>query len=153
MFYSTDYYSQSMVAQLLACTFMQIEIKFKEWLFNFCNTALYLYLLVNVWSLILLTVYYASGTSISKFPADGVIIREDLKNQGHEVITGNTLAAAKVPILGLHQVRNMLETGVEVNGGRVALYGDSNCLDNSHLQKGSICNVFIRSDLLEVDMP
>jgi len=98
-------------------------------------------------------VYYASGTSISKFPAEGVIIREDLKNQGHEVITGNTLAAAQVPILGLHQVRNMLETGVEVSGGRVALYGDSNCLDNSHLQKGSNFNVFIRSNLVEVDMP
>jgi len=82
-------------------------------------------------------VYYASGTSISKFPADGVIIREDLKNQGYEVITGNSAAAAQVPILGLYQVRNMVDSGVEVSGGRVALYGDSNCLDNSHLQKGS----------------
>ena len=81
--------------------------------------------------------YYASGTSISKFPAEGMIIREDLKNQGHEVIMGSTLAAPRVPILGLHQVRSMLDSGVEVSGGRVALYGDSNCLDNSHLQKGS----------------
>ena len=81
--------------------------------------------------------YYASGTSISKFPAGGVIIREDLKNQGHEVIMGSSLAAARVPILGLHQVRSMSESGAEVIGGRVALYGDSNCLDNSHLQKGT----------------
>jgi len=88
-------------------------------------------------------VYYASGTSISKFPAEGVVIREDLKNQGHEVITGSTLAAARVPILGLHQVRNMLESGVEVNGGRVVLYGDSNCLDNSHLQKGSSSGFYL----------
>jgi len=86
-------------------------------------------------------VYYASGTSISKFPVDGVIIREDLKNQGHEVITGNTAAATQVPILGLHQVRTVLESGAEVSGGRVALYGDSNCLDNSHLQKGG-CTVY-----------
>ena len=85
--------------------------------------------------------YYASGTSISKFPADGIIVRQDLKNQGHEVITGNTLAAAHVPILGLHHVRNVLDSGVEVAGGRVALYGDSNCLDNSHLQKGR-CSTF-----------
>jgi len=70
-----------------------------------------------------------------------MIIREDLKNQAHEVITGNTLAAAQVPVLGLHQVKNMLESGVEVTGGRVALYGDSNCLDNSHLQKGNCVNL------------
>jgi len=87
---------------------------------------------------VLCTVYYASGTSISKFPAEGMVIREDLKNQGHEVITGNTVATAQVPILGFHQVQNVMESGVEINGGRVALYGDSNCLDNSHLQKG-IC--------------
>ena len=86
--------------------------------------------------------YYASGTSISKFPAEGVIIREDLKNQGHEVITGSSVSAAEVPILGLHQVRNMMESGVEISGGRIALYGDSNCLDNSHLQKGS-CSKFL----------
>jgi len=98
--------------------------------------------MLTFWNLSLLfIVYYASGTSISKFPADGVIVREDLKNQGHEVITGNTLAAAQVPILGLHHVRNVLDSGIEVNGGRVALYGDSNCLDNSHLQKGS-CSKF-----------
>jgi len=95
-------------------------------------------------------VYYASGTSISKFPAEGMIIREDLKNQGHEVITGNTVAAAQVPILGLHQVRNMMESGVEVNGGRVALYGDSNCLDNSHLQKGSVPNFFYLKTFLKL---
>ena len=94
----------------------------------------------------LCSVYYASGTSISKFPTEGVIIREDLKNQGHEVITGNTVAAAQVPVLGLHQVRNVMEAGVEVNGGRVALYGDSNCLDNSHLQKGSCSEVFFYLD-------
>jgi len=50
---------------------------------------------------------------------------------------GSSLAAARVPILGLHQVRSMSESGAEVIGGRVALYGDSNCLDNSHLQKGT----------------
>jgi len=92
--------------------------------------------------MVLCAVYYASGTSISKFPAEGMIVREDLKNQGHEVITGSSVAAAQVPVLGLHQVRNVMESGVEVSGGRVALYGDSNCLDNSHLQKGKPFRIF-----------
>ena len=35
-----------------------------------------------------------------------------------------------VPILGLYQ------TKAKPGGGRVVLYGDSNCLDTSHMQKG-----------------
>jgi len=48
---------------------------------------------------------------------------------GHEVVSGKTREVADVPILGLHQTPG-------VGGGRVALYGDSNCLDNSHMKKG-----------------
>ncbi|RUS72713.1 hypothetical protein EGW08_019524 [Elysia chlorotica] len=73
--------------------------------------------------------YYASGTSIAKFPADGLILTETLKNQGFEVMKANMWTAADVPILGLHQV----DSGPIA--GRVALYGDSNCLDSSHMQK------------------
>jgi len=110
---------------------------------------MYLSVDMNHHRALLYAVYYASGTSISKFPADGVIIREDLKNQGYEVMTGSSIAATQVPILGLHQVQNVLESGVEVNGGRVALYGDSNCLDNSHLQKGRALYFFCVTILLE----
>ena len=48
----------------------------------------------------------------------------------------NMWTATDVPILGLHQV----DSGP--NAGRVALYGDSNCLDSSHMQKGrlALCN-------------
>ena len=35
-----------------------------------------------------------------------------------------------VPILGLYQSTS------NKNSGRIVVYGDSNCLDNSHLQKG-----------------
>lgn len=73
--------------------------------------------------------YYASGTSIAKFPEEGLLLTESLKNQGFEVIKANTWTVADVPILGIHQVA----TGP--NSGRVALYGDSNCLDSSHMQK------------------
>lgn len=73
--------------------------------------------------------YYASGTSIAKFPKDGILISRNLKDQGHEVVNGDVKSVGKVPILGLYQ------TTVKPNSGRVALYGDSNCLDNSHMQK------------------
>ena len=49
---------------------------------------------------------------------------------GNEVIKGEREVAKDVPILGLYQ------TTVKHGSGRVALYGDSNCLDNSHMQKG-----------------
>ncbi|XP_077982093.1 membrane-bound transcription factor site-1 protease-like isoform X2 [Glandiceps talaboti] len=71
--------------------------------------------------------YYASGGSIAKFPFDGVLVRQTLKDQGHEVLKGETVSTEEVPILGLHQV--------STSGGRIVLYGDSNCLDSSHLQK------------------
>jgi len=73
--------------------------------------------------------YYASGTSIAKFPEDGILITETLKDQGYEVIKGESLTTEQVAVLGLY------ETKVQKNSGRIALYGDSNCLDNSHLQK------------------
>lgn len=40
-----------------------------------------------------------------------------------------TVVVENVPILGLYQLP-------AEGGGRVVLYGDSNCLDDSHRQKG-----------------
>ncbi|XP_052062556.1 membrane-bound transcription factor site-1 protease-like [Mytilus californianus] len=74
--------------------------------------------------------YYASGTSIAKFPSDGVLITQNLKDQGHEVLKGESKSVDTVPILGIHQT-----SSGGPDSGRVALYGDSNCLDNSHMQK------------------
>lgn len=73
--------------------------------------------------------YYASGTSLMKFPSEGIIITKKLKDQGNEVVNNDTKVVDNVPILGLYQ------TTVTPAGGRVVLYGDSNCLDNSHMQK------------------
>ncbi|XP_074645435.1 membrane-bound transcription factor site-1 protease-like [Tubulanus polymorphus] len=80
---------------------------------------------------------YASGTSIAQFPADGTIIFQNLKDQGHEVIKGESLNADRIPILGLYQTQQSdSKTVDQLNpGGRVVLYGDSNCLDNSHMVK------------------
>ena len=46
------------------------------------------------------------------------------------MVNGETKAEIDIPILGLHQ------TTVNPGSGRVVLYGDSNCLDNSHMKKG-----------------
>uniref|UniRef100_A0AAR2LDS8 Membrane-bound transcription factor site-1 protease n=1 Tax=Pygocentrus nattereri TaxID=42514 RepID=A0AAR2LDS8_PYGNA len=72
--------------------------------------------------------YYASGCSIARFPEDGVVIAQTLKDQGLEVLKQETAVVDNVPVLGLYQTPSE-------GGGRIALYGDSNCIDDSHRQK------------------
>uniref|UniRef100_A0A3P8W639 Membrane-bound transcription factor site-1 protease n=1 Tax=Cynoglossus semilaevis TaxID=244447 RepID=A0A3P8W639_CYNSE len=72
--------------------------------------------------------YYASGCSIARFPEDGIVIAKNLKDQGLEVLKQETAVVEGVPILGLYQTPSE-------GGGRIALYGDSNCIDDSHRQK------------------
>uniref|UniRef100_A0A8C2YXR5 Membrane-bound transcription factor site-1 protease n=1 Tax=Cyclopterus lumpus TaxID=8103 RepID=A0A8C2YXR5_CYCLU len=69
--------------------------------------------------------YYASGCSIARFPEDGIVIAKNLKDQGLEVLKQETAVVEGVPILGLYQTPSD-------GGGRIALYGDSNCIDDSH---------------------
>ncbi|CAM1330162.1 MBTPS1 (predicted) [Pycnogonum litorale] len=78
--------------------------------------------------------YYATGTSISSFPEDGVVVRRTLKDQGKEVTESITKTVHNIPILGLYQTNNT-DSKILTDGGRIALYGDSNCLDSSHMQK------------------
>ncbi|XP_039276563.1 membrane-bound transcription factor site-1 protease isoform X2 [Nilaparvata lugens] len=75
------------------------------------------------------TVNFASGTSIVRFPDNGVVLAFPLQDQGAELLGVKTKITEKVPILGL------LQTQSKAKGGRIVVYGDSNCLDNSHLQK------------------
>uniref|UniRef100_A0A4W5R5B0 Membrane-bound transcription factor site-1 protease n=1 Tax=Hucho hucho TaxID=62062 RepID=A0A4W5R5B0_9TELE len=72
--------------------------------------------------------YYASGCSIAKFPEEGIVIAKTLKDQGLEVLKQETVVVEGVPILGMYQTPSE-------GGGRIALYGDSNCIDDSHRQK------------------
>ncbi|XP_023562560.1 membrane-bound transcription factor site-1 protease isoform X3 [Octodon degus] len=72
--------------------------------------------------------YYASGCSIARFPEDGIVITQTFKDQGLEVLKQETAVVENVPILGLYQI-------AAEGGGRIVLYGDSNCLDDSHRQK------------------
>uniref|UniRef100_A0A8C1G8P6 Membrane-bound transcription factor site-1 protease n=1 Tax=Cyprinus carpio TaxID=7962 RepID=A0A8C1G8P6_CYPCA len=72
--------------------------------------------------------YYASGCSIARFPEGGIVIAQTLKDQGLEVLKQETAVVENVPVLGLYQTPSE-------GGGRIALYGDSNCIDDSHRQK------------------
>lgn len=72
--------------------------------------------------------FYASGTSIRDFPEDGIVLDADLEDQGAEILGEPDPNKYKVPILGL------LQTSTGVRGGRVIVYGDSNCIDTSHLE-------------------
>ncbi|XP_072169129.1 membrane-bound transcription factor site-1 protease-like [Diadema setosum] len=70
---------------------------------------------------------YTSGSSIVKFPTEGgLLIQASLKDQGYEVLKGETKTASDVPILGMFQHSK--------SAGRIVLFGDSNCLDTSHMQ-------------------
>ena len=83
---------------------------------------------------------FESGTSIIKFPISkrGYLVYSILRDQGQEFLNlMNNRSRVKyveetVPILGLYQV--------EANkaSGRLAVYGDSNCLDSSHSKNGNL---------------
>ncbi|KAK3041678.1 hypothetical protein RJ639_001488 [Escallonia herrerae] len=70
---------------------------------------------------------YASGTDIVKFPGGGYVHSFPFLDSSESGATQNilisSLTKADSPILGL----------LEVGGGRIAVYGDSNCLDSSHM--------------------
>lgn len=72
---------------------------------------------------------YSSGTHIAQFPASGTVISVLLKDQGKMILDQVKSEPEPAAILGLLQ-----NTAVN-KSGRITVYGDSNCLDNSHLQK------------------
>lgn len=70
---------------------------------------------------------YASGTDIVRFPGGGNVHSFPFLDTTESGATQNVLTSsttkADSPILGL----------LEVGEGRIAVYGDSNCLDSSHM--------------------
>ncbi|VVA10621.1 Hypothetical predicted protein [Prunus dulcis] len=71
---------------------------------------------------------YASGTDIVRFPRGGYVHKFPFLDSSESGATQNVLrtpemTTADSPILGL----------LEVGEGRVVVYGDSNCLDSSHM--------------------
>lgn len=71
---------------------------------------------------------YASGTDIVRFPGGGYVhsfpfLDSSESGATQNVLLNNGMTKADSPILGL----------LEVGEGRIAVYGDSNCLDSSHM--------------------
>lgn len=65
-----------------------------------------------------------------RFPPDGVLLSPSLRDQGREVLGSPSAPDQKTPVLGLYQTRSRGPAG-----GRVVLFGDSNCIDGAHLSK------------------
>ncbi|BFF98728.1 membrane-bound transcription factor site-1 protease [Drosophila madeirensis] len=120
------------------------------------------------------SMYYASGTTIVKFPANpnDIVVGASLNDQGQSIITGSKSSKKEpkkvVPILGLFQTNSSNEGNNDADTisiddpkhkgrflrpklgkrnlsylqnvnvpheGRIAVYGDSNCLDSTHIEK------------------
>ena len=69
------------------------------------------------------------GVSV-RFPPDGLLVSPQLRDQGKEVLGESAPPAVNVPVLGLYQTRAR-----GPGGGRIVVYGDSNCIDGAHLSK------------------
>ncbi|CAO1416110.1 unnamed protein product [Diamesa tonsa] len=102
--------------------------------------------------------YYASGSTITKFPQNNqtILIERDLLDQGAEILkqppqsqtTSQQLkeqqdadghpkvkTKEKAVILGMLQTSNVEASKLTTKAGRIAVFGDSNCLDSTHLEK------------------
>lgn len=71
---------------------------------------------------------YLSGSSILRFPSTGRVIYKDLKDLGEEYLGGKLKEESRVPIIGLTKYN-------DPSSGRIVVYGDSNCIDSSHMEK------------------
>eukprot|EP01018_Ginkgo_biloba_P001924 Gb_20792 [translate_table: standard] len=74
--------------------------------------------------------HYASGTDIVKFPEGGFVHSFSFQDSSDGSTTQNILQAS-----GLAKVESPVLGVLELGGGtgRIAVYGDSNCLDSSHM--------------------
>lgn len=54
-----------------------------------------------------------------------------LTDQAGEILHGESNSVADVPVLGFY------DPGEE-HSGRIVVYGDSNCIDSVHIEKGGI---------------
>ncbi|KAK9102675.1 hypothetical protein Sjap_019929 [Stephania japonica] len=71
---------------------------------------------------------YASGTDIVKFPSGGYLHSFPFIDSSESGATQNVLQTS-----GMMKADSSILGLMEVGGGRIAVYGDSNCLDSSHM--------------------
>lgn len=87
-----------------------------------------------------------------RFPAEGFLLHANLHDQGQEILTSypDSTPETRVPVLGLLQTQNLdshyepknsIDEGEDPKHkqtktpGRIAVFGDSNCIDESHMKK------------------
>ncbi|KAI3802914.1 hypothetical protein L1987_31061 [Smallanthus sonchifolius] len=70
---------------------------------------------------------YASGTNIVKFPSGGYVHSSQFYDSSESGATHSFLSGGK------HNADSAVLGLVEVGASRIAVYGDSNCLDSSHM--------------------
>lgn len=78
--------------------------------------------------------YYASGTTIKKFPSNGSVFVTKMLNQGGQVLSQKIEnGEPKVP-----EYKDVAVLGITEKfgpkSGRIGVYGDSNCLDSAHMK-------------------
>jgi membrane-bound transcription factor site-1 protease len=76
----------------------------------------------NLWFLISYNHQFGSGTSVIKFPKGGMLVRFTLNDQTQQIVNQVYKEVKDVPVLGF----------ANSMGGRIAVFGDSTCLDSSH---------------------
>lgn len=70
---------------------------------------------------------FASGAAIARFPAGGLLLTASLQDQAAQVVRGDADVRRDVAVLGLRP-------SAGASQGRLAVYGDSSCLDDAHKQ-------------------
>ncbi|CAO2822857.1 unnamed protein product [Amaranthus hypochondriacus] len=70
---------------------------------------------------------YASGTNILRFPAGGYVHSFSFVDRSDGIAAQNVLTS------GLTKVHSAILGFLEAGEGRISVYGDSNCLDSSHM--------------------
>lgn len=99
--------------------------------------------------------YFASGTGIATFPSGGILVPFELTAQSNEILYKRK-ETHKVPIIGLYEVKNFLENVTSGssdknsvgNSGRIAVFGDSSCLDTANKYVDAPC-FWLLNDLLD----
>lgn len=88
------------------------------------------------------SVYYASGSTFSRFPQGGLLAFHHMSDGGsaalareYAILGGYAPSASTSPLASLYP-----------NAGRVFVYGDSNCVDMNH-RRGALCSTLVTEAL------
>ena len=94
------------------------------------------------------TIQLRSGNGFLKFPSNGRVARGRFLDQSSSFLGRGSNQVEKAILGLLNVVTDSDLTSVTANAGRIAVFGDSNCIDSSHLQGNRNCFWLLR-DLVE----